>query len=356
MKPWRKTILCLFLVFWQIAATAEDDRFILHEQPTSRWTIDCNVTAPATFAEDVRVYQYTQQDAASEVNTLNRILQAESCVSLSLTADPNSKSLAFANRSPCMLTIPAKSSVEGLTIAQDQLLHALMTDLEAADFHPAQNPYAVMSLQSVLDRSNVEKIGRIQDWNAFVNGIKNENQIDLKPDTVYIILVPAIDGYPIDPRLYGRHTDSDVPMYALLLFHDNDLMHMETGCSYIVTGQKHIKQPLVSWTDAVHTAIQSITSQWIPAWEAMSNCTDGGYDYPTFFAAYDPEFLLRVCSVEGMYYATENELRPGWKVTFAIGIHLKNDDALTSSERHRYVWEQYITSCMIDAETGEHVQ
>ena len=33
-----------------------------------------------------------------------------------------------------------------------------------------------------------------------------------------------------------------------------------------------------------------------------------------------------------------------------------DEDALTSNERHRYVWEHYVTSYMIDAVTGEQVR
>lgn len=356
MRKILRVLLCLLLMLRHGAALAESGRLIVHECPADRWTVDAALTAPDAFPAETYLYSYVRQTADPAIRAMRQAMREESSPLLPLTADPYSPSLAYANQSPCGLTIPAEAACSPLSDAQRQLLDDVTAVLERASFHPCAQPYEVTPLQGILDAANAACLGRLQDWDTFARAVRNENDFDLSPETVCVVLTPAIDGCPIEPRLFGRHADSDVPMAAMLLLRHDRLVHMEVGCSYTVTGREPIGQPLIAWTDVVRRAIRSITDEWIPAWEQMSRYQAEGFDYPAFFAAFDPEFTLRISAVQGVYYATEDRLRPGWKVSYSIGIGLKNDEALPPEERHRYVWERYASSCIMDAVTGQRAE
>lgn len=153
MKLRNKILLFFLLLICHSVAMADTEQLVLHEQPSDRWAIDCDLPAPEGFAENVMIYQYVQQKAADKLKDIKQA-QHSNDIPLLMVADKHRRSLIYASPAACMLTIPEAAADDVMSEKHEQLINLIMTCLTDAGFHPYVTPYSVLSLQSMLDKQN----------------------------------------------------------------------------------------------------------------------------------------------------------------------------------------------------------
>lgn len=333
------------------------ESYVIDKDINDQWQVYCDLEQPEQFNTDLYQYAYTQKSAVVEKNSINNGILSTFGWAQTLTADSQAKAFMFSGDSALMLRIPnfieRESSNESISLdSANDLLGILKSSL----FHPYDRPYLQTTLFELYQSERREAIGLLESWENYTRLAQNGNsRVTIEENDMLYIYVPEIDGYPIVPQLFGSVSDSDVPMYALVLLHEHQPLYMEMGCSYEIAKQRAINETPISWKTAIDFATNEVYKQWEPAWSAMSTLNEGNFNYVAFWQTYSPRFVIRVASVHPCYYARNNVLRPGWQVNIVLEINLSNDDLLAPEDRHHYVPEVTNITYVFDAITGEKV-
>ena len=336
-------------------ATAEE--YVIDNAIDDSWHIFCDLGRPDGFGAEIHQYAYTQKKASKEVDAFNQQLKITFAQSPALTADSVCRSFMFSSTGAYMLEFPSPILNQTSCAQVSQALtEKLLGILEHSSFQPYHIPYIQSSFLELYQYRNLGGPGKLDSWDEYIRGCRN-GSAGLQPEAedLLLVFVPEINGYPIVPKLSGDSSDTDVPMYSLMLLREDQPYYMEIGCSYEISKQRLIEEPTIPWTTAIDMAVDAACQQWKPAWDAMAQLQDGSFDYPAFWRAYNPQFTLRVHSVQASYYARNQVLRPCWQVELALEINLSHDENLTPAERHHYLPELISTTYIIDAVTGEKI-
>lgn len=338
-------------------SSVAEETYIIDKTISDNWHIYCALCQPDGFGTEIYQYAYTQKKASDEVDAVNQQLKSTFVQAPTLTTDPLCRSFMYSNTGVYMLDFPSPILNQTSCAQVSQALtEKLLGILEHSSFQPYHIPYIQSSFLELYQYRNLGGPGKLYSWDEHIRSCLNSSA-GLQPEAedLLLVFVPEINGYPIVPVLLGNFLDTDVPMYSLMLLREDQPYYMEIGCSHEISKQRLIEEPTIPWTTAVDMAVDAACQQWKPAWDAMAQMRDESFDYPAFWRAYNPQFTLRVHSVQTSYYARNQVLRPCWQVELALEINLSNDENLTSAERHSYLPEMISMTYIIDAVTGEKV-
>ena len=312
----------------------------------ARWQIECSIERVEEFVEPLYEYRCHQGQGAGIVDRLNQQLDG-----IILRVGSVDKSMMYSGDRPCDTFLDAVTGAP-LSEQQEQLLADVMACLEQAGWAAHAVPYGQGSLKEHVARRMARCIGLLSSETELleasfsaVPGVRGDEQL--------IVLAGDVDGYPIVPELFGDFSDSDVPCYAQLLLGEDRILHLDVGCGYVIEQSTLLSGTPIVMDEAVQTALRHAYQEWQTAWSAMAMEKNKAIDYPAFWAAYDPQFILRVTGAQACYYAMNGKLRPCWRVDCQVAVQLSNDEQLTAQERHRYTYETLNISYYVDAMSGE---
>lgn len=351
-KPLRSLIIALLLCQLCLIPVSRAASYEVNQQD-GNWCILCSLEAPASFEGELYQYQYTQQKA----NMPQLREQLSTVYQGNLQADTGYNPSFVFSDAPLNFSVPAFVSQEAIPTPEEQeTITRLMQAMNSSDFHSADQPFLCASLETMLSEFNENTIGLLFDWERYAQAMRNGNQTFAPaPEDLLVVLVPEINGYPILPMLKGSYSDADVPMYVKAVLQQSKVGYLEIGCSYQIVKQRLIESKLIDWQTAIDTALNHGHSGFKSAFDAMATLQDAHFDYPAFFAAYQPSFALEADGVRACYYASSSVLRPAWQVNLTLSISLQNDAELTPQERHAYLPEKLRICYIVDAMTGEIV-
>ncbi len=344
--------LCVaLLVSCQCSVSAEPYTFT---NTSGQWTTTCNLEEPQGFTGDIYQYQYKQQtkQAQSLQDSLSSALQS----SLTFTSNVDNKAHLY-SRKEIAMTVPTFVSNRALLTDEEQALtEAFAEGLQRAGFACCAEPYLCAKLDTVYQEASESAIGQLPDWSTYERRLHSGNgdSIFTQDDTL-VVFAAEVNGYPILPSLFGDYSDSDVPMFALAVIQQGQIVYVEIGCSYEITKERKVESTLVDWRTAADTAMQKALTTWQPALDSLSTQNTAGFDYAGFFEKYQPSFTLSAESMQACYYASNGILRPGWQVHFVLTVHLENADGLMPADIHHYLPEVVRYSYVVDALTGDVV-
>lgn len=342
--------LALFIIV-SISALADSYTFTTS---SGRWTTVCNLEEPAGFSGEIYQYQYKQQ--TKKAQTLQDSLSSALQSPLMFTANVDNSAHLY-SKTDVSISVPTFVSDDAaLTEAEQTLTAQLAEGLNSAGFPCYENPYLCAKLSTVFQEANESAIGSLPDWATYESRLHSGNGTSIfTQDDVLVVLAAEVNGYPILPQMFGNYSDSDVPMFALAVIQQEQIVYIEIGCSYEITKERKIESSLVEWKSAVDTAMQKALNTWQPAFDSLATQNTAGFDYAGFFDAYQPSFTLSTDSIQACYYASNGILRPGWQVNFVLMVNLENADELTPAEIHHYLPERVRMTYVVDAMTGEAV-
>lgn len=326
-----------------------------------RWRIEYVAEGDQSFKGPLNQYKFHQEQGLNIMENLNQSLKDAFGESFFMHAGVDegtptwlySGSAAYTNLGlPSFMPLRVSLSEHQLSI-----IEACRQSLQVAGWHPDDTLYVQSSLEALYQRHYRATMGNLQTKEEYLRAItQNEGVATLNGSEIVVVIVAEIDGYPIIPTLLGSYSDDDVPIYTRILLDERELLYLDMGCSYVVEASNTVNATPLAYKDAVKIAAQHGYQQWQMAWAAMASETAGGFDYPQFWQAYDPHFVLRIVRAVPSYYAKNNILSPGWQIDCEIEVLLSHDDTLTDEERHAYVPEIITASYIIDAFTGDIVQ
>lgn len=337
------TFLCSLSAAW--AETFESSR------EDGNWKVFWHLEAPESFQDKLYQYQYVRRKA--DAKPLNKQL-APLLGERTLTVGRHSPSHLYLD-SPMMLSIPAFVSREAIPSAAEQaVMDSLAQNLAQGGFPCSARPYVCATLETLRCDLNDAVMGLVENWASYQRGICNENQsAQPEQDDLLVVFAPEINGYPIVPRLIGNYKDSDVPMFALALIRDDTVRYLEMGCAYDIKKEKLLEAAPVDWKAAVEQTAANKERIWRSAFDSKAAEQSPNWDYPSFFAAYNPSFELEVTRVRACYYGNGKVLRPAYQIDTTVTVRLENAEALTEAEWHHYLPKVIRTSYVVDAITGE---
>lgn len=338
-------------IFLMPLASAEEYQFSRCDE---NWKVTGYLLAPKSFQENLYQYQYVQQNAnVEELNEKIKMVYSETMV---LNQDRENSSHVYTGKT-MMLSIPTFISQELYTIDGHMVINQFLDFLNDCRFSSDVQPYLCATLDTLRHEMNNSAIGRILDWASYQYVICNENQdLQLQPEDIVAVFAPSISDYPILPQLYGNYKDNAIPMFALIIIHNNTVRYIEIGCSYDVKREKLIETKPIDWKAAVDEAINYCEHQWRQAFDSMATIQVEGLDYAAFYATYHPSFEIKAEQIRACYYGKDNILSPAFQINLTLSVYLENDDNLTITERHRFMPEEIRCSYVIDAITGEIVR
>lgn len=349
-------MLFLALSLWYALAlpSASAESYQFDSTPDPDWHIHCSLEAPEPFAGELYQYKYRQQNA--DPTTIGAQLTATMEKQFSFTVDHENKSHVYSGSSPMTLLMPTFVTTASVpSEAQQRVIARFRQGLEGAGFYPGNKPYLCTSLEELMQQYNAGCIGLLSDWPSFVWGICSESSVEPAEDDLMVVYAAQINGYPILPELSGNFSDTDVPMYGLMLVQQEQPGYMEIGCSYEIIKERRIDTAPIDWKTAVDSAIQRAYRDFKPAFDAMATIKEGSLDYEAFFTSYSPSFELSAHSVRLCYVARDGVLSPAYQVNLVLQVHLAQDEGLSPEERHRYVPETLPITYVIHAMTGDIV-
>ena len=348
MKSRLYLLLLMFSLLLFAAAEAETTNSLQLESfgngLDSRWRIECVAEGDHSFQGPLNQYKFHQEQGLNIIEDLNQSLKDAFGESFSMHAGVEEGAPSWLHSAPAAHTNLGLPSFMPLRVSlseqQLSIIEACRQSLQDAGWHPDDTLYVQSSLEALYQRHYRATMGNLQTKEEYLRAItQNEGVATLNGSELVIVIAAEIDGYPIIPTLLGSYSDDDVPIYARILEASNT-----------------VDATPLAYEDAVKIAAQYGYQQWQMAWAAMASETAGGFDYPQFWQAYDPHFVLRIVRAVPSYYAKNNILSPGWQIDCEIEVLLSHDNTLTDEERHIYVPEIITASYIIDAFTGDIVQ
>lgn len=315
----------------------------------SRWEIEYDVVMPDGFMAPLNEYRVHQARGSEMVDDMNRGLGGQ----ISMQVGKLDKSHLFSGGTACMVPL---GSVFGTPLSerQERLLDSCLACLEEAGWHSYGVPYACGTLQERYQNARAAVIGQLTGLDDYLRSAAPQD-LTLVGDEQIVVLAAEMDGYPIVPDLFGDFADSDVPCYAAVLMNHDQVLYLDVGCGYVIDQRIPLQGEPIACVDAMHTALRHAYQQWRQAWSSMAEERSEVLDYPAFWRAYDPRFILRAVGARACYYAKDGILRPCWEINCQIEVLLSNDEELSPEERHRYVPERIDASYFVDAYRGELV-
>lgn len=326
-----------------------------------RWRIECVAEGDHSFQGPLNQYKFHQEQGLNIIEDLNQSLKDAFGESFSMHAGVEEGAPSWLYSDPAAYTNLGLPSFMPLRVSlseqQLSIIEACRQSLQDAGWHPDDTLYVQSSLEALYQRHYRATMGNLQTKEEYLRAMmQHEGVATLNGSEIVVVIVAEIDGYPIIPTLLGSYSDDDVPIYTRILLDERELLYLDMGCSYVVEASNTVNATPLAYKDAVKIAAQHGYQQWQMAWAAMASETAGGFDYPQFWQAYDPHFVLRIVRAVPSYYAKNNILSPGWQIDCEIEVLLSHDDTLTDEERHAYVPEIITASYIIDAFTGDIVQ
>lgn len=326
-----------------------------------RWRIECVAEGDQSFQGSLNQYKFHQEQSFNIIEDLNQSLKDAFGESFSMHTGVEEGAPSWLYSGPAAYTSLGLPSFMPLRVSlseqQLSIIEACRQSLQDAGWHPDDTLYVQSSLEALYQRHYRATMGNLQTKEEYLRAMmQHEGVATLNGSEIVVVIVAEIDGYPIIPTLLGSYSDDDVPIYTRILLDERELLYLDMGCSYVVEASNTVHATPLAYKDAVKIAAQHGYQQWQMAWAAMASETAGGFDYPQFWQAYDPHFVLRIVRAVPSYYAKNNILSPGWQIDCEIEVLLSHDDTLTDEERHAYVPEIITASYIIDAFTGDIVQ
>lgn len=326
-----------------------------------RWRIECVAEVDQSFQGSLNQYKFHQEQSFNIIEDLNQSLKDAFGESFSMHTGVEEGAPSWLYSGPAAYTSLGLPSFMPLRVSlseqQLSIIETCRQSLQDAGWHPDDTLYVQSSLEALYQRHYRATMGNLQTKEEYLRAMmQHEGVATLNGSEIVVVIAAEIDGYPIIPTLLGSYSDDDVPIYTRILLDERELLYLDMGCSYVVEASNTVNATPLAYKDAVKIAAQHGYQQWQMAWAAMASETAGGFDYPQFWQAYDPHFVLRIVRAVPSYYAKNNILSPGWQIDCEIEVLLSHDDTLTDEERHAYVPEIITASYIIDAFTGDIVQ
>lgn len=361
------SLFFLVMLSWTVFVTARAEPMdglsseLFGMQLDPCWRMKCMVESSESFEPPLNQYKFHQEQGPNIMEDLNQSLKDAFGESFSMHAGVEEGALSWLYSGPAAYTNLGLPSFMPLRVSlseqQLSLIEACRQSLQVAGWHPDNTLYVQSSLEALYQRYYQAAMGSLQTEEEYLKALtQNEGVAALNGSEMVIVIAAEIDGYPIVPTLLGSYSDDDVPIYARMLLDESKLLYMDIGCSYVLEASNTVDATPLAYEDAVKIAAQHGYQQWQMAWAAMASETAGGFDYPQFWQAYDPHFVLRIVRAVPSYYAKNNILSRGWQIDCEIEVLLSHDDTLTDEERHTYVPEIITISYIIDAFTGDMIQ
>ena len=341
----RLVALCLALCLAHPCPGCAEQALLIDEQPFQDWAVLCELTAPQGFTGALTQYQYRQPSFGDIAAPVAAAVQAAFASDPLRPLAPGTLSLLL----PTCPTLPRQAAT-GSPSSYDHLLHALQT----AGFQPADTPFLCASLADLEACHRRGVLGRLatpEQWLA-----RCDAGTALALTDVLLLCVPEVDGYPIVPMLFSDAAESDAPLYAVVVLRDGEPLCLEVSGTCEVTGAVALGGAAIPWDDAVRRALDHALGLYQPAMAGMARVWEAGFDYPTFWKAHTPAFVLRAEHVQAAWYARSGLLRPCWYVALSLTVQLAGTETLTPQARHSYLPEVLLIACCVDAVTGEVVQ
>lgn len=337
--------ICLVLCPVFSCAAVAEQTLSIHQQPFSDWDVVCELTAPQGFAGNLMQYRYRKSGFDGIAAQVSGGIQA-----------------AFAGSSPRLLPPGAMSLLlpSCPRSVQQDAAHAmpcrnrLRQALQTAGFRPAEAPFLFATLADLETCHRQHIIGRLYTPEEFL--ARCGTGIPLALTDFLLLWVPEVDGYPIVPMLFSDASEQDVPMYAAMVIRDGEPLCLEVCGTYELTECAALGEAVIPWDDAIDRALVHTLSLYQPAMASMARVREAGFDYPAFWQAHTPAFLLRAESVQTAYYARGGLLRPCWYVELSLTVQLTAAETLTTQGWHSYLPEVLRIACCVDAITGQIVR
>lgn len=348
---WILWLLCALLSCHGAVADEPMDAASLGLPSDSRWTIECDAAIEVGFTGSLNEYRVHQVLGSDMVDRLNERLAGALHERISMQVGELDRSRMYSGNMACAVLLDHFNG-RPLSEEQEKLLGACLVCLEEAGWHPHDVPYAGGALLEWFQRKCAMTMGRLDTCEEYLQRVAPQGSMP-DGDMQLLVLAADIDGYPVVPSLFGDFADTDVPYYAELLMNGDEVLYLDVGCSYVIDQSIPLQGEPITGEEALRTALCHAYQQWQQAWAAMAGERDEVFDYPSFWQAYDPHFILRVVDVWPCYYAREGILRPCWQVDCRIDVLLSNDENLSDEERHRYVPARMDVSYDVDAYRGE---